>query len=107
MSNRIKKISVLIFASCFSAQLLAGTPVLDERQDNQNARIKQGVKSGELTKKEARKLAKGQKQLREMERKAKADGTVTKKERAHLQHKANVESGKIYRNKHDDQDRNG
>ncbi len=106
MNSRTCKISLLILASSFSAQLLAGTPVLDERQKNQNTRIKQGINSGELTKKEARKLVQGQKQLRKMERKAKADGKVNKKERARLQHKANVESDKIYRNKHDAQDRN-
>ena len=83
----------------------AGTPTLNERQQNQKQRIKQGVKSGELTKKESRRLVRGQKQLNHMELKAKADGIVTKKERVRLQHKASVESAKIASNKHDKQKR--
>lgn len=81
------------------------TPVLDKRQVNQKVRIKQGVKSGELTARETVRLVKGQKQLHRMESRAKADGVVTKKERVRLQHKANKESRKIFRNKHDGQKR--
>jgi len=105
MKSLIKKTAFAAFTFALSGQLLAGTPVLDERQENQKARIKQGVKSGELTKRETAKLAQGQKQLRKMERKAKADGVVTKKERAKLHRKANKESGKIAKNKHDKQSR--
>ena len=38
--------------------------------------------------------------------KLRADGVVTARERARLQHEANVESQRIYRQKHDAQDRN-
>lgn len=105
MKSLLKKSALIAVTCLFSGHLLAGTPVLDNRQDNQKARIKQGVKSGELTKREAGKLAHGQKQLRKMERKAKADGVVTKKERAKLQRKANKESAKIAKNKNDKQRR--
>lgn len=88
-----------------SAHSSAGTPVLDKRQQNQKARIHQGVKSGELTKRETGRLVKGQRQLRKMKNHAKSDGNVTRKERARLQHKANVESRKIGINKHDRQKR--
>lgn len=90
----------------FTASTLAGTPNIDKRENHQKKRIAQGVKSGELTARETKRLAKGQKQLHRMEKRAKADGVVTKIERARLQHKANKESAKIYRNKHDRQDRN-
>ncbi|TQV74021.1 hypothetical protein FLL45_14270 [Aliikangiella marina] len=89
----------------FNGQILAETPVLNERQANQKARIAQGIKSGELTKKETARMVRGQAQLQRMENRAKADGVVTKKEKARLQHKANKESAKIYRNKHDVQKR--
>ena len=105
MKSMFKKSATALVIGLFSGQLLAGTPVLNERQDNQKARIKQGVKSGELTKKETKRLVKGQAQLQKMEAKAKSDGVVTKKERARLQHKANKESAKIYKNKHDGQSR--
>lgn len=81
------------------------TPVVDQRQDNQKERIKGGVKSGELTRKETRRLAKDQRELKRIERRAKSDGDVTKKERARLQQKENKNSRAIRRQKHDAQDR--
>lgn len=105
MKNLIKAAigASVLFAFC--GQALAGTPVLNDRQANQKARIVQGAKSGELTKKETARMVRGQAQLQRMENRAKADGVVTKKEKAKLHHKANKESAKIYRNKHDGQKR--
>jgi hypothetical protein len=84
----------------------AGTPHYDARQQNQRERIAQGVGSGELTMRETRRLAAGQVHLNRAENRAKADGVVTKRERAHLQHEANQQSRRIHRQKHDAQDRN-
>jgi len=102
---KISTISLALSAILASNFSLASTPVLDERQHNQKHRIGQGIKSGELTVRESTRLIKGQRQLNNMERKAKSDGVVTRKERARLQHKANKESAKIARNKHDRQKR--
>lgn len=83
------------------------TPGVDKRQANQQQRIEQGVKSGELTAKEAARLEKGQERVQAMEDKAKADGKVTAKERERLQHAESQQSQKIFREKHDRQhDRN-
>ena len=79
---------------------------LNERQVNQNIRIAEGINSGELTARESVRMLAGQAQLQRMENRAKADGVVTRKERARLHQKANKESAKIYHNKHDRQDRN-
>ena len=84
----------------------AGTPRYDARQAHQRERIVNGVKSGELTMRETRRLAGGQVHLNRVERRAEADGVVTGRERAHLQHEANQQSRRIYRQKHDAQDRN-
>ena len=85
----------------------AATPGVDKRQANQQQRIDQGVKSGELTGKEAARLEKGQERIQTMEDKAKADGKVTPKERERLQKAENRESRRIAREKHDRQhDRN-
>lgn len=105
MKNLIKTATAFALVLTFGSQVMADTPKLDNRQDKQKARITQGVKSGELTKKETARMVKGQAQLQRMENRAKSDGVVTKKERVRLQHKANKESGKIYRNKHDKQKR--
>jgi hypothetical protein len=84
----------------------AGTPRYDARQAHQQQRIVNGVKSGELTMRETRRLAAGQVHLNRVERRAKADGVVTARERAHMQHEENQQSRRIHRQKHDAQDRN-
>ncbi|MDB5808869.1 MAG: hypothetical protein JWN94_991 [Betaproteobacteria bacterium] len=91
----------LAFAGSAFAQ--TATPNIDKRQANQERRIDQGVKSGELTTKEANRLEKREAKLQSDKEKAKADGVVTKKERAKLQHEANRDSKAIYRQKHDAQ----
>lgn len=84
----------------------AGTPRYDARQAHQQQRIVNGVKSGELTMRETRRLAAGQVHLNRVENRAKADGVVTARERAHMQHEENQQSRRIRRQKHDGQDRN-
>ncbi len=78
------------------------TPVINQRQRNQRARIRQGVKSGELTKGETAKLHSDEKAIRAEKQMAKEDGKVTPKERAKIRHDQNKESRKIYRLKHND-----
>lgn len=82
----------------------AATPGIDERQVNQQQRIDQGVKSGELTGKEAARLEKGQDHVQTLEDKAKVDGRVTQKERERIHHAQNKQSKKVYQQKHDRQD---
>ena len=79
------------------------TPGIDKRQANQEKRIEQGVKSGELNKKEAARLEKREDKLQADKLKAQADGTVTKKERKQLNREADRDSKAIYRQKHDAQ----
>ena len=79
------------------------TPVVDQRQANQQDRIQQGVQSGQLTPKETAKLEKGQAKVETMKEKAAADGKVTAKERKKLAKAQNKQSKKIYKEKHDKQ----
>jgi hypothetical protein len=85
------------------AQTAPATPRVDQRQANQEQRIDQGVKSGQLTTKEAARLEKGQEHVQKVEDKAKADGTVTAKERARIKKAENVQNRAISREKHDNQ----
>ena len=101
-----KTLILAALALCVTAPVLAGTPRYDARQHHQRERIVNGVQSGELTMRETRRLAAGQVHLNRVERRAKADGVVTARERAHLQHEANQQSRRIHRQKHDAQDRN-
>lgn len=79
------------------------TPRVDQRQANQERRIDQGVQSGSLTPHEAARLERGQEHVQNIEDRAKADGKVTPKERARLQQAENVQSRRIYSEKHDRQ----
>jgi hypothetical protein len=94
-----------VFAVIAAAPVLAGTPRLDAREHNQRVRIHNGVANGELTRPETRRLAAGQVHLNRAEARVKSDGVVTGRERAWLQHEANQQSRRIYRQKHDAQDR--
>jgi hypothetical protein len=107
MSNRKILSTAAIALSMFvgSVALADGTPRLDRREHHQRDRIEQGVKSGELTRPETRRLVQGQKHLRNMEARAKSDGDVTRLERARLEHTADKQSRRIYRQKHDGQSR--
>jgi hypothetical protein len=82
------------------------SPGVNARQQNQHARIHQGVKSGELTRREAHKVREEQRDVRQLERAYKSDGTLTRRERADLHHEQNQASRDIHRQKHDAQDRN-
>lgn len=79
------------------------TPRIDQRDANQEARIQQGANSGSLTQKEATRLERGQQHVDNMETRAAADGKVTGKERRRIEHAEDVQSRKIYREKHDRQ----
>ena len=81
----------------------ANTPSVDQRQANQEQRIEQGVASGSLTQREANRLERGQQHVDNMENRAKADGVVTRGERARLHQAQDAQSARIYRQKHDRQ----
>lgn len=79
------------------------TPVIKERQENQQKRIAEGVKSGELTAKETEHLEGREAKIQADKKAAKADGVVTRQERAKLRREENRTSRAIYRQKHDAQ----
>lgn len=78
---------------------------VDHRQHNQADRIRQGVRSGELTKDEARGLVKEQREIRQLERQYKSDGVLTRDERRDLHKELNQASRHIYKEKHDGEKR--
>jgi len=78
-------------------------PRIQQRMQNQESRIDQGVKSGELTPKEAEKLEAEQAKIRQTEQRMKSDGNLTPKEREKLHNMQDRASDHIYRQKHDRQ----
>jgi len=84
-----------------AASAPAATPRVDQRQANQEKRIDQGVASGELTRREAHRLAREQGAIDKAENHAKADGTVTHHERKRLHRMQRHASHDIHHQKHD------
>lgn len=99
----VKSIVVLSLVLPALAFAQANTPRVDQRQANQEQRIDQGVASGSLTQREANRLDRGQQHVDNMENRAKADGVVTRGERARLHQAQEVQSRRIYTQKHDRQ----
>ena len=75
---------------------------LDKRQTRQLRRIEHGIDSGELTRKEARKLTRQQRQIARVEKEFSSDGHYSRKERRILEAKLDKAGGGIYRKKHND-----
>lgn len=71
-----------------------------QRNVNQQARINQGVRSGELTNHEAGALERGQAHVDHSEARAGANGHVGAGEQARIQGKENRQSARIYNKKH-------
>ena len=87
-----------------AAPAMADTRI-DQRQANQEQRIEQGIRSGQLTAGEAARLERGQARIERMERRALADGRMGPRERRRIMHAQGVQSRHIYREKHDNQTR--
>jgi hypothetical protein len=78
-----------------------------QRNENQQARIEQGLQSGSLTKHEAARLERGQARTDAREAKAGQDGHVNAREQARIQRGEDRQSRRIHRQKHDAQHHQG
>ncbi|BBK40028.1 hypothetical protein STVA_00480 [Allostella vacuolata] len=93
--------AVLLTAIAAPAFAQSGTPGIDRRQAIQDRRIEQGYRSGTLSAQEAWKLDQGQRRVHRMERRAKADGHVSRWERQRIRDAQNRQSHRINREKRD------
>ena len=101
MRNRSIFMNSLILSLALSSMTpLAFAGEVKEREENQQDRIAQGIKSGELTPREAANLEKGEAKIEKDREAALADGKMTPKEKRKLNHEENKESRKIYKKKH-------
>ncbi|MEL6256130.1 MAG: hypothetical protein AAFR87_29260 [Bacteroidota bacterium] len=108
MKFKIIFTSLLFFGLVFSSQssFAQSTLRVGKRQVKQQVRIKQGVRSGELTRKETKALRAQQRHINRTKKRAKADGVVTPAERKVISRKQNRASKSIRRQKNDAQSRN-
>ena len=101
---KINKIITAALAVAFvgASALAVADPEVNQRLDNQNQRIDQGVASGELTHKEAKNLRKDDRKIHKEIKKDRAEngGKLTPKEKAKVNRQENHVSKKIYRKKH-------
>jgi hypothetical protein len=110
-SQIIKTMKKLLVISAFCIGIVSvttaqHTPAIKHQQKHQTTRINHGIRNGELTGPEAKRLVREQKHILHEKRLAKVDGTVTRRERRHIRRDQRIASRDIYRQKHDKQDRN-
>lgn len=98
MKTRILLLVALAMTMFATASFAHGR--IDNRQVRQRARIHQGVRSGELTRQEARRLRVGQRHVARMEQRAERDGRLSAAERCRIERAQDLQSRRIYRLKH-------
>ena len=99
----IKSIAAALVSTLLLGNLVFAQGTINQRERHQQRRIADGVRDGELTRKEAGKLENQQAKIHTAEAKARADGEFTAKERAKIQKKQDKASREIYKEKHDKQ----
>jgi len=107
MNKFLVTLMSIVISAAFVTPSMAGTkdPRVNHRQHRQDARIAQGIKSGELTRAERKDLVADQRDIRREERQFKSDGTLTKDERQELHQDQAAANKEIYQEKHDEQAR--
>lgn len=99
----MKKAAAIVTTAALISVVGAGSALagrIDNRQNNQRARIAHGIHSGALTWSEARLLRKEQGRIHRVERRAWADGHLNRRERLRLERLQDRASRHIYRLKH-------
>lgn len=74
-----------------------------DRQERQQQRIGQGIRSGELTPREAARLERGEARINREFRRDRADGKFSRSERARMRRHQHHLSRRIFREKHNRQ----
>ncbi|MEO8567529.1 MAG: hypothetical protein ABI419_00290 [Ginsengibacter sp.] len=100
---KTKFFAVLAFLFCMGLSNVNAQSVKTPRHERQ--RIKQGVKSGELTRTETRTLVNQQKDIHQDRKEAKSDGKITHAERKHIKRDERKANRSIYKKKHNKRDR--
>ena len=100
----MKKLTGFLMTMVMGVTMLAVPAFADPgRPARQEARIRQGERTGELTPREANRLERREGRIQQEKRDARADGRVTPGERAKIRREENRASRAIYREKHDRQ----
>ena len=104
-STKIAAIALLASLSLPAFAQFSSTERIDQRQANQERRIEEGVRSGQINRREESRLRAELRDIRRMERRAAADGRVSRSERAEIEAAQDRLSQRINRERHDYQAR--
>ncbi len=102
----MKRITMMIMAAALMVSIAGiaaaqpGTRHLERRAARQELRIRQGVRAGQLTRRETVRLRQGQRHVRRMERCAREDGRIGPRERVRLHRALDRQSARIWRFRH-------
>ena len=103
----MKRLVSIVLSAVFVMGLsVVASAQINRRERHEQQRIRQGIRNGELTRREAGRLEAQQARIRIAERFARRDGNISYRERARLDRMLDHASRNIYRRKHDSQDRN-
>jgi hypothetical protein len=103
MKKKLFVSAVYFFLLVIAGRAQTAMPKVTERQENQQARIAQVVKSGESTPVETKHLQTRETKIQDDKKEAKSDGRVTPAERAKLNREEHRSSQAIYLQKHNEQ----
>lgn len=97
MRVRLTAIALIMSVPCASAVFAQTVGTEVQRDVNQENRIEQGLKSGQLSTGEAAKLERGEARIDRMEKNALKDGNLSPQEAGRIQRAQNQESARINR----------
>ncbi len=97
----LASLTALTLASPLAITTASAYDDVDARQARQQARIQDGVRSGEINRWENRQLQAEQARIADLERRAKVDGRVDYREAAQIRNAQNEASRHIYQESHD------
>ena len=101
MKKLLAAVTIASFMVIFGGDSYAQkTPRVNKRQNIQKHRIRTGVRSGAITRREGRNIRASYKRTKRYEKRARSDGQVTWRERRRMNRMQNRTSRKIYRKKH-------
>ena len=93
-------IATVLLAGLLGFSQTASSASFKDRQINQEHRIQRGIYNGQITPREARKLYRDQRQVRQLRRHFLADGRLSHREYKILTYRLDRSSKRIYHYKH-------
>ncbi len=101
MLQKLLSTMTILLTLLLSLPVDARSPRNERRDSNQSQRIEKGVSSGQINKREAARLERGQNRVDKAQEHAMSDGDLSKKEKVVINKMQNKQSKRIYRQSND------